>query len=132
MCGAIFADETAAIQGKRNGQAAFCDLTNIVQNLVVGALHKRRINRDNRPQTAQRHARSKSDGVFFDHADIKAAIWKLFDEFINASSARHGRCNRHDARVFFGECNERIRKNLRVSWQALWFWIRRFALWARF
>ncbi len=77
MGGAVCADDTCTIDGQSHIE--FLD-SNIMNQLVVGALQKRRIDGHDRFETFARQSAGKGDCVLFRNTDVEIAIGVLLGE----------------------------------------------------
>ena len=69
-----------------------------MDDLVVGTLEKRRVNRNHGQKSLAGKARRKADGVFFRHADVKEAAGMAVLEEVEACAVLHGSGDAADAR----------------------------------
>ena len=68
---AVLADEAGAVEAERHGQVLQAD---IVDELVVGALRERRIERDDGVHARGRHAGGQRHRVLLGDADVEEAL----------------------------------------------------------
>ena len=62
-----------------------------MKNLIIGALHERGVNGDDRDETFGRQTGGERDAVLFRYAHVIASLRELFGEGIEAGSLGHGR-----------------------------------------
>ena len=100
MGGSVRGRESGPIEDECDGQIL---QTDIVDDLVVAALEKRRVDRDHRVTAAHGQSRSHRDRMLFGDADIEEPIRKTSSEFRQSGSTGHGGRDRHDAVILLGE-----------------------------
>ena len=108
----VGADQTAAVKGQDDVKIL---QTDIMENLVVAALQKSRIDRHHRNVTFGRHAGGESHRMLFGDADVVGALGNLALQLIDARAAAHGRGDADDLGIFLGEANQRLAENIGVS-----------------
>ena len=99
MCGAIGTDDAATVNGKHDRQVLYGDVMN---QLVVTALQKRRVDRDDRMQAFGRQSGAQRDRMLLGDCDIEVAIREAVGEFDQARAFTHGRGDRDQLRIGFG------------------------------
>ena len=90
---AIVAAEPGAIHTKRDVEVLQRD---IVNDHVVGALHKGRVNREERLQSLGRETAGEERRVFFRDSDVEVTGGMLGLEKSEAGAAGHRRSDGHD------------------------------------
>ena len=88
MRGTVGAHQARAVQRKHHRQVLQGD---IVNQLVVAALQKGRVNRHHRLEAFAGHAGGKGHGVLLGNADVVIAIGKALMKFHHARALAHGR-----------------------------------------
>ena len=92
--------KTRTIYGEKYIQLHQAD---IMDDLVVGTLEKRRVNRNHGQKPLAGKARRKADGVFFRHADVKEAARMAVLEEVEACAVLHGSGDATDARLVIAQ-----------------------------
>ena len=87
----------------------------IVNQLVIGALQKRRINRHYRFVAIARQTGSKGQRVLFGDADVKIAVGKFLGETYQARTLAHRRGNADQPRFDSGHVTQPVAEHLRVG-----------------
>ena len=85
-----------------------------MDDLVVSALQKGRINRCERTKPLCGKASTEGHAMLFGDAHIETAIRKLLGEEIKPGSGRHGSRHGNDALVFLRLGDQRFSEHLRV------------------
>ena len=93
---AVAADESAAVDRERDRQVL---QAYVVDQLVVGALQERRVNRDDRPQAFAGKARGERHGVLFGDGDVEIAVGKTLRELDQSRAFTHRGRDADDARI---------------------------------
>ena len=109
MGGAVGAHQTGAVQGKDNGQFL---QSHIVDQLVISALQKRRVNGHHGFEAFTGQARSKRHGVLLCNADVVVTTGKAFTEGHHARAFSHGGRDGHQAWVFVCHVAQPLAKHL--------------------
>src|SRR5688572_6891951 len=94
----VVACKARAVNGECHWKALQADIMN---DLVVGALEKRRIDADDRAHPLGGQARGEGDRVLLGYPDVEEAIWKDRLEFGERRTRRHRRRNSDDPRIDF-------------------------------
>mmetsp|Transcript_48411 Transcript_48411/g.112141 ORF Transcript_48411/g.112141 Transcript_48411/m.112141 type:complete len:317 (-) Transcript_48411:1167-2117(-) len=111
MRGPIIANKTSAIEDESDGQ--LLDGA-VVHHLVVGALQESRVDGAERLNPLDGETGGESHRVLLCDAHVKSSLWVAAAELIDASAARHRRCDRHNAPVGCGNVDERVGKHSSV------------------
>ena len=106
---AVVADEADVIRQDADRQVL---QTDIVNNLVVCALKKGRVDGKIRPHAAARQTGRHADGMLLCDADVKKAFGIIGRKFAQAGSARHRRRDRDDALVLRRHRDEGLASHL--------------------
>ena len=107
----VRAHKPGAIDGEYNGKILN---DHVVNELVIGALQERRIDRHNRLEAFARESCGKRDGVLLGDSDIEIAIGKELRKAHQPRAFAHGRRNSDQTRVARSHVAEPIAKYLRV------------------
>ena len=107
--GAIGAHQASAVNSKHHGQVL---QGHVVNELVVGALQKGRVNRHHRLQAFAGHASGKSHGVLFGNASVVIALRKSAVKLHHARAFAHGGCDAHQPWVLLGHVAQPLTKHL--------------------
>ena len=99
MGGAIGTDEASAVEREHDGQVLD---RHVVNQLVVSALQKGRVDRDHRLQAFAGQAGGESDGVLLGNADIVEALRETLLEIEHARATAHGWRDADQTFVFLG------------------------------
>ena len=83
--GAVGAGDAGAVEAEHDRQAVQRD---VVDDLVPRPVQERRVDRDDRPQAAHRHAGGAGDGVLLGDADVEEAVGEARLERAADRSAR--------------------------------------------
>ena len=86
-----------------------------MDNLVVGALEERRINRGKRLQAFRRHSCGEGDGMLLGDAHVEATLRKALGENVQSGARRHRCRNGDNAVVPFGFGDQRLGEDLCVT-----------------
>src|SRR5437868_2009832 len=108
----ISTDNPGPINGEHNRKTLNCD---VVYELVVRALQKRRVNCDDRPHSLSSKAGAKSQCMLLSNTNIKIALRKATLEIDKTGSFPHRWRNGHDPCVLFCFVTYPVAKNLRVG-----------------
>src|SRR6185437_14585154 len=84
-----------------------------MDELVVGALQERRIDRDNRLQALHGEARREGNRVLFGDRDVEIAIGEALREFDESRALAHCRRDADDALVAGGHIAQPLSEDLR-------------------
>src|ERR1700681_2263143 len=93
MGGTIGADETGAINCESNWQTLNCD---VVNDLIVSALQKRRVDRSKRLESFCRQSCSECNRLLFANSNIKQSPRKRSAKNVETGSRWHGSRNSND------------------------------------
>src|SRR5919106_5980267 len=85
-----------------------------MNDLVVGALEKRRIDADHRAHPLGGETRGEGDRVLLGNPDVEEAIWVDRLEFGERGTGRHRRRDGDDPWIVFGELEHRLGKDVLV------------------
>src|SRR5437660_3221087 len=102
---AVTSGNSAAIQAELDVEVLNTD---IVHQLIEGALKKGRVDRADRLQAFNGQSRGKSYAVLFRNADIERSFGKLFERCANAGAVRHRGCQGHDLLILLHQLAERV------------------------
>ena len=91
---AVGAGDAGAVEREDHRQAVEGD---VVDDLVPGPVEERRVDRDDRPQPAHRHAGGGGDGVLLGDADVEEAVGEVLLERDQPRRPGHRSGDRHDA-----------------------------------
>ena len=105
-------DLTGAVDGEANRQALDGD---VVHDLVVGALQKRRIDHRERLHPRARQPGRERHRVLLGDADVETSIRELLGEQVETRPRRHRRRHRDDARVPLRLRHQRLGEHLGVA-----------------
>ncbi len=105
----VLADESGTVEAEDHVQVLQRD---VHDHLVVGTLHERRVDRDDRQKTADRQAGRHADGVLLGDTDVVEAVRIRLGEAIQARAGRHGRRDGDDALIPGSLRDERARERL--------------------
>ena len=89
----------------------------IMQNRVIGTLHKRRINRRHRLHACRRHACCRSHGMLLGNAYVKEAVRMRLRKNIQASAVRHCCRKAHNLLVAVRKLRNRLAKHLSIAYR---------------
>ena len=109
---AVLADEAGAVEAERHGQVLQAD---IVDELVVGALRERRVERDDGVHARGRHASGQRHRVLLGDADVEEALRVRLAEGLEARARRHGRRDGEDVGAVLRELDERLAEDRGVG-----------------
>ena len=112
MRGAVGADQSAAVEREHDRQVLQRD---VVDQLVVGALQERRVDRDHRPHAVAGKPGRKGDRVLLGDADIEVAVRELLLEAHQPRAFAHRRRDADHARIGRGRINQPVAEDLRVA-----------------
>ncbi len=90
---AVLAHQPRAVHAEHHGERLD---RRVVDDVVVGTLQERRIDRDEGTDTARRHPGSKRDGVPLGDTDVEEPLRMLLREDVQSRPAGHRRCDGHD------------------------------------
>ncbi len=108
---AVVADQARAVDADGHRQVLQAD---VVDQLVVGALQERGVDRDDRAPALFRHAGRHDDGVLFGDADVVDAVRKALLDLDQRRPLEHRRADRDDLLVLLHEADQGAREHLRV------------------
>ena len=86
----------------------------VVDDLIVRALHKRRIDRAEGLQALHGHAGREGDGVLLGDPHVIRPLGEALPKLIDAGAAGHGGGDRDDRAILRGDVDERLREDARV------------------
>jgi hypothetical protein len=107
--GTICADQAGTVQRKHHGQVLQGDVMN---QLVIAALQKGRVNRHHRLEAFTGHAGGKSHRMLLGNADVVIAVGKTLVKLDHARAFAHGRRDTHQARVLLSHVAQPAAKDL--------------------
>ncbi len=108
---AVGADDAGAVDREHDRQVL---QRNVVNQLVVGALEERRVDRDHRPHPLAREARRERDGVLLGDAHVEVAVGKRLREPYEPRAFAHRRRDGDEALVARRHVAEPVAEHLRV------------------
>ena len=111
MSRAIAADEAGAIDRKHDRQVL---QRHVVNELIVGALQERRVDRDHRPQALCGHPRGEGHRMLLGDRDVEIAIGETFGELDQPRALAHRRRDGNDARIALRHVAQPLAEDLRV------------------
>ena len=109
--GAVGAHQAGAVQRERHVQVL---QGHVVDQLVVGALQKGRVNGHDGFQAFASQARAEGHGMLFGNTDVEIAGRELLFEFHHARAFAHGRRDAHQALVVRGHVAQPVAEHFRV------------------
>ena len=109
---AVGANETGAVERKTHGQVLQGD---VVDDLIVAALQKGRVDRAEGLVTLRRKSRRKGYGVLLGDARIEGPVGEFLAEHVEAGAGRHGGRDRNDLVVPPCFLDEALGEDLRVG-----------------
>ena len=109
---AVVADQAGPVQKEAHGQVLQGD---IVDDLVVRALQKRRIDGADRLEAFGGQTGGECDGVLLGDADIEVALRVQLGEFVQAGAVRHGGGDADDLVVRLGQVVQGFDKRIGVG-----------------
>ncbi len=113
---AIITNNTAAVNGKDNGQILEAD---IVDELVKGALQEGGIYGHDGYKTLRRQPGGKGNRMLLADSHVKNPLRKLSRGYTQIVSLRHSRGNRHQLRVLPSQTKHGLGEHLAVGWYIL-------------
>ena len=102
---AVAADDAGAVD--RQHQMVLTE-RRVVNKLVIGALQKGGIDRENRTVALGSQSAAKGDGVLLGDADVKKAVFVLLGKLRQAGAACHGGSDGADLVVLFRQLTEHL------------------------
>ena len=108
----VFADKARTVEAEYDRKPLD---GHVVNHVVVGPLHERRVDIAERYQAAGRQSCRESDRMAFGDADVEASVGHLPLQDIHGAAREHGRCDAYDAFVEAGELEERITEYVLVA-----------------
>ena len=112
MRGAVLADEPRPIHREEHRQVV---LAHVVNRLVEGPLQERRVQRHDRPHSADREAACHGDGVLLGDAHVVEAVREGRLELGEARPGGHARRDRHDPAINPSQLDELGHEDRRVA-----------------
>src|SRR5512143_33532 len=109
----ISADQACAIHDETDRQFLNGD---VVDDLIVCALQKRRVDGDKWLVSLRRQSCGKRHAMLLGNADVEGAVRKRLGEDVDTGASRHRSSNGNDAIVFFGLLDEALAEYLGVRW----------------
>ena len=103
---------TKPARSSANTTGRFC-IDDVVDDLIVGALQERRVDRAHRLDVAGRRAGRKTYRVRFGDADVEIARRERLGELGEAGAVGHRGGDADDALVARGGCDQRVGEGLR-------------------
>ena len=110
----VVSGKSRAVDGERHREALQAD---VVNDLIVGALEKRRIDADDRAHALGGETRGEGDRVLLGNADVEEAIGIDRLELGKRRSGRHRRRDGDDPWIVFGELDHRLGEDILVFWR---------------
>ena len=101
----VLADEPGAVDGEAHRKPLQSDIMN---DLIIGALQEGRIDRTERLEALDRETGSKGHGVLLGDADIEHAAREAGGELVEAGARRHGGGDGDDLLVLLGLADQRL------------------------
>ena len=89
----------------------------VVNDAVVRALQKSRVDGADGMKTHGRHAASEQDCVLFCNADVIVAVGHRFFQNFQTRSGRHGRSNADQGGILLAELNHRLAEYILPVWR---------------
>src|SRR5271165_99327 len=86
LSGTVIADHTSAVHCKNDMQIL---QTNIMQNLIIRALQKGRVDRYYRNNAARRHTSGKSYRMLLGNTYVEITLWKTLVHLFQTSTLGH-------------------------------------------
>ncbi len=111
----VGADDSRAVDGKQNRQLLDSD---IVDQLIVGALQEGRVDSHHRLVVADRRAGGERHRVLFRNRHIEILVRVFSGKLDHARAFAHSRRNGHQLAVFRRGFAQPVAKNFRVGGQA--------------
>ena len=109
---AVSADYTGPVDGKDHRKLL---QTDVLQDLVIGSLQERRVDRHDGPHTRLCQSSREGDAVGFRDAYVKEAAGIALGKRPQSRSVAHGRRNRADPLVLLGQMQRGKAEDLRVG-----------------
>ena len=109
VCGAVFANQTSAVQTQHHGEV---EQGGIVYDVVVSPLCERAVNVAEGLQTVFRHAAGEGHGVALGNAHIEHAVRHGLHHDVHGAACRHGWCHAHNARVALCQLEQRLSEHV--------------------
>lgn len=104
----VVSDKAAAVQHHSDGQVLD---GHVVDDLVVSALHERRVDADKGLEALAGHSGSHRHGVLLGNSHVKGSLGKPAPENVHSGPAGHGGGNSDDAAVLDGGVDEGVGKD---------------------
>src|SRR5918994_3996403 len=118
MVGApVVSSKSRTVDGERHWEALQTDVMN---NLIKGALEKRRIDADDRTHALGGETRGEGDRMLLGNADVEEAIWIDRLELGKRRSGRHRRRDGDDPWIVSSEFDHRLSEDILVFWRRWW------------
>jgi len=109
---AVRADETRAVDREHDRQILQRD---VVDQLIVGALQERRIDRDDRLHAVSGEPAREGHRMLLGDADVEIPVREALFELHHAGALAHGRRDADDARILRGGVAQPLAEHLRVG-----------------
>src|SRR5258705_3273430 len=103
MRGTVFTNKTGAVKTEDHRQLLD---GHVMDDLVVGTLHKGRINIAEDPHALGSHAGRQGDGMLLAYAHIKSTSWHLLHHEFQGGAAGHGRSDPEYFRIHLCQLDE--------------------------
>ena len=108
----VAADEAGPVEREYHRQILQRD---VVNELIVGALQERRINRDHRFEPLGGESRGEGDRMLLGNRHVVVALGESLREFNEARALAHRRGDPDDGGIAFGHVAQPLAENLRVG-----------------
>ena len=110
--GTVRAHDAGAVERQRHREMHQAD---VVHQLVVSALEKRRVDGGHRAHPLARQAAREVHGVLLGNAHVEETVREALGEFFEARSFAHRRRNGHDPGIPFGQLRDGLAEDRRVA-----------------
>ena len=106
----VVADDTGAVNAEHKVQPLQrC----VVDEHIIRALQKTRVDRGNRPEPLLCHAAGHRDGVPLGNTDVIQTLWMRLGKRLQPCSGQHGRRDGDDDRIFVRKLRKRLPEHVR-------------------
>ena len=110
---AVGADHATAVQAENNVQVLD---RHVVDDLVVGALHKAGVDVAERHLALGGHAGTEGDGVLLSDAHVERPVGHLGEHVLQGATRWHGRGHAHHAGVLLGQLDDAVSEYVLKLW----------------
>ena len=114
MCRSVLADKAGTVETKHYRQV---EDSQIVDDIVVGALSKSTVDIAERQQTVLGHAAGERHGMTFGDTHVKDTVRHLLHHDVHRTTRRHGRRHADDLGVAPCQFQKRIAEDLLKLWR---------------